>query len=288
MLLSVIIVNYNVKQFLENCLRSVEAAGAGVSMEIYVVDNNSTDGSLAYLTPLFPTVRFIANTNNPGFGKACNQGLSLATGRYVLFLNPDTVVPPDCFTKCLAAMQENHNIGALGVRMVDGDGVFLKESKRALPGAASALFKLFGLSTLFPNSKLFSKYNLGHLDEHQNHSVEVLCGAFMFIRKEVLDITGGFDEAFFMYGEDIDLSYRILKAGYINYYLANPPIIHYKGESTDKQSLKYVKAFYGAMIIFVDKHYTGFRHLFFKGLLYTGIGLRAGMALLRLRPNRTG
>lgn len=282
MTLSIIIVNYNVKYFLEKCLYSVQKAITDIETEIFVIDNNSTDGSVAYLQPIFPQIIFISNKHNTGFGKACNQGLALSSGKYILFLNPDTLVAPDSFTRCINKFETDTTFGAIGVKMVDGDGKFLKESKRSLPEPLSSLYKLFGLSGLFPKSTIFSKYNLGYLDENQNHEVDVLCGAFMMIKKTVLDKTGGFDEAFFMYGEDIDLSYRILKAGYANYYLSETTIIHFKGESTDKGSLKYIKAFYGAMIIFVNKHYNGLQKFFFKGLLFAGIAVRAVISTISI------
>lgn len=275
--LSVIIVNYNVKHFLEQCLCSVEKAARQLSAEIIVVDNNSTDGSLAYLQPRFPAVHFIANTENTGFAKACNQGLAKATGQYLLFLNPDTIVPEDCFTSCIRFMKDQPGAGALGIRMVDGSGRFLRESKRAFPSPLTSLYKLSGLSRLFPRSRTFSRYHLGHLPETDNNEVDVLAGAFMFIRKEVLDKTGGFDEDFFMYGEDVDLSYRIQKAGYSNYYFAGSSIIHFKGESTRKGSMNYVRMFYTAMIRFVRKHYGGSRAGLFTTLIYAGIWLRAGL-----------
>lgn len=276
--LSIIIVNYNVKHFLEQCLCSVRKAIDGLSAEVIVIDNCSVDHSLEYLRPRFPEVQFIANTENAGFAKACNQGLAIATGRYILFLNPDTLVPEDCFTRCIRFFNEHPDAGALGVKMVDGCGRFLKESKRSFPSPVTSLFKLTGLSQLFPRSGFFSRYHLGQLDEDQDHEVEVLAGAFMLIRKDVLDKVGGFDEAFFMYGEDIDLSYRIREAGFRNYYFAGTPIIHFKGESTRKDSANYVKMFYKAMSIFVSKHYAGGKAGIFRVLLHIAIGVRGLMA----------
>ncbi len=230
-----------------------------------------------YLTQRFPSARFIANKENVGFAKACNQGSQQATGKYILFLNPDTILPEDCFQKCIFFFESTKDAGALGVKMLDGSGKFLKESKRSFPSPMTSLYKLFGLSKLFPRSKVFSKYHLGHLEENENHEVDVLAGAFMMIKKEVLDNFGGFDEAFFMYGEDVDLSYRIQKAGYKNYYLAETSIIHFKGESTRKGSMNYVKMFYNAMSIFVRKHYGGSRAGFFIFLIYIAIWLRAAL-----------
>ncbi|RYY62646.1 MAG: glycosyltransferase [Chitinophagaceae bacterium] len=273
-ILSVIIVNYNVRFFLEQNLRSVIAASAGLETEIFVIDNHSADNSLAYLQPLFPSVKFIGNTVNHGFGKACNQGLALATGKYILFLNPDTILPEDGLSKPLSFLEQQSDAGALGIRMLDGRGRFLRESKRAFPSPRTSLFKLAGLSRLFPRSPLFARYHLGHLRNDQNQQVDVLSGAYMMIRKEVLDRTGGFDESFFMYGEDIDLSYRIQLAGYKNYYFAGTSIIHFKGESTRRASANYVKMFYQAMSIFVRKHYGVSRAGFFNFSIQLAIGIR--------------
>ncbi|MES1214545.1 MAG: glycosyltransferase [Bacteroidota bacterium] len=278
MLISVIIVNYNVKHFLEQCLCSVRKAAAGSDAEIIVVDNNSSDGSISFLQPLFPSVLFLSNKENTGFSKACNQGLAASKGKYILFLNPDTIVPEDCFTKCISFLDSHADAGALGIRMLDGGGKFLKESKRAFPEPLTSLYKLFGLSRLFPRSRTFAKYHLEYLPEKENHQVDVLAGAFIMVKKEVLEKTGSFDETFFMYGEDIDLSYRIQKAGYKNYYFAESCIIHFKGESTRKLSLNYVRMFYNAMNVFVRKHFSGSRAGLFNFIIHIAIWLRAGMS----------
>ena len=275
MQLSVIIVNYNVKYFLEQCLCSVIKACRNIDAQIIVVDNNSTDGSKEFLLPKFPLVKFICNNVNMGFAKANNQALLQADGAYILFLNPDTIVPEDCFENCIHFFQSHANAGALGVRMIDGTGNFLKESKRAFPSPLTSLYKLSGLTKLFPRSKIFAKYHLGHLPENENQEVDVLAGAYMMAPKKILDETGGFDETFFMYGEDVDLSYRIQKAGYKNYYFAESTIIHFKGESTKKETLNYVRMFYSAMSLFVKKHYSGSRAGLFNFLIQTGIFLRA-------------
>ncbi|MEO5945930.1 MAG: glycosyltransferase [Chitinophagaceae bacterium] len=280
MKLSVIIVNYNVKLFLEQCLCSVQKAILGMDAEIIVIDNNSSDNSIDYLTPKFPAVNFIANKENTGFAKACNQGLLQSKGNYILFLNPDTIVPEDCFTKCISFFETNKDVGAIGIRMLDGSGIFLKESKRSFPSPSTSLYKLFGLAKMFPHSKVFSRYHLGHLNENENNEVDVLAGAFMMIKKEVLDKTGGFDETFFMYGEDVDLSYRIQKAGYKNYYFADSSIIHFKGESTRKGSMNYVRMFYNAMSIFVRKHYGGSKAGLFSFLIHIAIWFRAGLTAI--------
>lgn len=256
MQLSIIIVNYNVKYFLELCLYSVQKACEKIEAEIFVVDNNSSDGSKDYLPQKFPGVNFKWNIENVGFGKANNSVLSEAKGDYILFLNPDTIVPENCFTKCLHFFKEYNNCGALGVKMIDGHGVFLKESKRSFPSPAASFFKMTGMAKLFPSSKLFASYYAGNLAVNKNNIVDALAGAFMMLSKEAIKITKGFDEDFFMYGEDIDLSYRIQNAGLVNYYFADTTIIHFKGESTQKQSAGYVKHFYGAMRLFVQKHYA--------------------------------
>lgn len=275
MQLSVIIINYNVKYFLEQCLYSVRRAVKDIQAEVIVVDNLSEDNSLSYLQPHFPEVRFLSNSENLGFSKACNQGLQSSKGEYILFLNPDTLVPEDCFKNCFAFFESHPDAGAIGIKMLDGSGKFLKESKRSFPSPSASLYKLFGLSRIFRKSKIFSKYHLGYLDPAQSHEVDVLAGAFMMVKKEVLEKTGGFDETFFMYGEDVDLSYRIQKAGYKNYYFAGSSIIHFKGESTRKGTLNYIRMFYKAMSIFVRKQYGGSRARIFNIMVHSAIWFRA-------------
>jgi GT2 family glycosyltransferase len=203
-----------------------------------VVDNDSIDGSVEMVRKQFPEVKLMVNTENVGFSRANNQALKIATGEYQLLLNPDTIVEDDTFRKIVAFMDAHPDAGALGVKMMDGKGKFLPESKRGLPTPSVAFYKIFGLAKLFPKSKRFGRYHLGFLDKEQTHEVEVLSGAFMLLRKEALEKAGLLDEDFFMYGEDIDLSYRITKAGYKNYYYPEARIIHYKGESTKKNSIK--------------------------------------------------
>lgn len=281
MKLSVIIVNYNVRYFLEQCLLSVQRAIEGLDAEVFVVDNNSADDSVAVVRQRFEWVQLIANTNNPGFSKANNQAIKQATGAYILLLNPDTVVPEDCFRKCLSYLDEHPNTGALGARMIDGSGVFLPESKRGFPSPWVAFAKTFGLAGLFPQSPWFNRYHLGHLTAHETHTVDVLAGAFMFMRAEALTQIGYLDETFFMYGEDIDLSYRFQLGGYENVYFPAATIIHYKGESTKKGSLNYVRTFYQAMIIFARKHFQGQQARLFVAILQLAIYLRAGITLLQ-------
>ena len=272
--LSVIIVNYNVKYFLELCLLSVEKALKNIEGEIIVIDNISADGSFDFFKNRFPNVTFIWNKTNSGFAKANNQALKIARGNFILFLNPDTIVPEDCFQKCLSFIQSKDNQIALGIKMLDGSGQFLKESKISFPTPATSFYKLSGLSKLFPHSKIFTRYHLGNSNENETQPVDVLAGAFMLVPKKILDITGGFDEAFFMYGEDIDLSYRIQSAGFVNYYFAQSTIIHFKGESTRKGSLNYVKMFYKAMSIFVKKHFRQRPAWLYNFFLHAAIFLR--------------
>ena len=274
MLFSIIIVNFNVKYFLEQCLHSVQNAVTNIDAEIIVIDNNSNDGSKAFFSDKFPNVYFIWNQENVGFSKANNMGLAKATGKFILFLNPDTIVAEDCFDKCLMFFESYQNIGALGIRMIDGGGKFLKESKRGFPSLFPSLFKLFALAAIMPSSKVFARYYLGNLSEYQNHTVDVLSGAFMLIEKKVLDKIGGFDEDFFMYGEDIDLSYRIQNAGFKNYYFAESTIIHFKGESTKKGNLKYVQLFYGAMNLFLKKHNSSAKSTLYSFFINIAIGLK--------------
>jgi len=279
MKLSVILVNYNVCHFLDQALGSVRNAMAHITGEIIVVDNNSVDGSVEMLTTKYPEVILIRNKKNVGFSKANNQGIKIAKGEYVLLLNPDTLVEEDTFLKCISFMDARSEAGGLGVKMLDGKGVFLPESKRGLPSPAVAFYKIFGLAALFPASRKFGRYHLGFLDKEQTHEVEILSGAFMFMRKSVLDQIGYLDEDYFMYGEDIDLSYRILKAGYRNYYYPETRIIHYKGESTKKTSINYVFIFYRAMIIFAEKHFSSKNAWLFSFLINIAIYIRAAMAI---------
>lgn len=248
--------------------------------EVIVVDNNSVDGSQQMLREKFQDqITLIENTDNPGFSKANNQGIRIAKGRYVLLLNPDTIVEATTFSKCLEFMDARPKAGALGVKMIDGQGIFLPESKRALPTPWVSFYRIFGLAALFPRSKRFGKYHLTYLDPQETHEVEILSGAFMWMRKSALDEIGYLDETFFMYGEDIDLSYRFLLGGFQNYYFAQTQIIHYKGESTKKGSLNYVRVFYQAMIIFAEKHFGGNRKRLFIASIRLAVYFRALIAI---------
>ena len=278
--LSVVIVNYNVVFFLEQCLNSVFAASKNLNVQIFVVDNNSVDGSINMLKENFSSVVLIENKENVGFSKANNQAIKRANSPYVLLLNPDTVIEEDTFDKCIDFMNSNTDCGGLGLRMLDGKGNFLPESKRGFPSPSVAFYKIFGLSYLFPKSQKFGRYHLGFLSEFEVNEVDVLSGAFMLLRKVTLEKVGLLDEQFFMYGEDIDLSYRIKLGGYKNYYFPETKIIHYKGESTKKSSVNYVFVFYKAMILFAKKHFSNKNANLFSFAINLAIYMRASLSLI--------
>ena len=265
---------------LENCMFSVQKAMQIIDGETIIVDNNSTDGSKENLAAKFPGAKFIFNNENLGFAKACNQGFKISSGDHILFLNPDTILSETCLTDCISFFKTHPDAGAVGVRMLDDKGEFLKESKRGLPSPSASFYKLFGLTAIFPGSKTIAKYYQGHLPENENNPVDVLSGAFMMIKKPVFEKINGFDETFFMYGEDIDLSLRINQLGFKNYYLGKISITHLKGGSTI-YNYKYVKDFYGAMKLFVKKHYND-KSTLYKLFLHAGIGIRKMMSMLTL------
>ncbi len=281
MKLSVIIVSYNVRSLLEDCLRSAEKASLGIDSEIIVVDNNSADNSAGMVAQKFPEVKLIRNKENLGFSRANNQARDHAGGEYVLFLNPDTVIKENTFKVCIDFMDSHPGAGAMGVKMTDGKGRYLPESKRAVPTPMIAFYKLSGLTALFPRSKTFGRYYLGHLDKDKPHQIEVLTGAFFFARKEALDKVGWFDESFFMYGEDIDLSCRLLQNNFTVHYHPGTSIIHYKGESTRKSSINYVLIFYRAMAIYAKKHFNSPGTFLLVFLLFIAIYFRAGLSIFK-------
>lgn len=258
--LSIVIVNYNVRYYLEQCLQSVRRASRTLQVEVLVVDNLSTDGSIPYLKERFPEVTFIENNENVGFARANNQAIALAKGRYVLLLNPDTIITEHTLTDFVHFMDEHPEAGAAGAYMLRTDGTFAPESRRGLPTPFVASCKMMGLSALFPKSRLLGRYYMRYLDENEVNEIEIISGAYMFLRREALDKVGLLDESFFMYGEDIDLSYRIMKGGYKNYFVPSR-MLHYKGESTEKSSYRYVYTFYQAMHLFFRKHYTHYSFL---------------------------
>ena len=280
MVLSIVIVNYNVKEFLTQCLESIYRSKTEYTFEVIVVDNASADSGESRILKAFPEVRWIANTENIGFGRANNQGFEAAKGTYTLILNPDTVVQEDTLEVCIDYLKSHPEVGGLGIKGIDGTGQFLPESKRGLPTPMTALWKITGLSRIFTKSSFFARYHMGHLDPDGNHKVDILVGCFMMVPTALLREVGGFDPRYFMYGEDIDLSYELLKTGHENHYISDSQIIHYKGESTKRGSLNYVKMFYQAMILFARKQFSGSSALAYTLLIYVGIYLRAGLALL--------
>ncbi|MGS4346648.1 glycosyltransferase family 2 protein [Myroides odoratus] len=254
MQLSIIILNYNVRYFLEQCIKSVQSAIEGIEAEIIVVDNNSQDDSAQMMETLFPEVCYIANQENLGFPKGNNIGVKQAKGKYICILNPDTVVAEDTFHQLLTLFESKRKLGIVGCQLIDGRGGFLPESKRGIPTYWRSFMKVSGLYRLFPSSTLANGYYASHLPADNSGPVEILVGAFMFMSRSLYSELGGFDERFFMYVEDTDLSYSSLKQGYENYYYADTTIIHYKGESTDKD-LEYVKRFHRGTQIFYEKHF---------------------------------
>lgn len=283
MLISVIIVNYNVKYFLEQCLLSVIKAAQNLAVEILVVDNNSTDGSKAFFADKFKEVHFFWQQENVGFGKANNFALTKAKGEFILFLNPDTILEEHTFVKSLDFYKQHKQAGGMGVKMIDGSGTFLKESKRMLPDFSTSFFKMLGFSHLFPGSKIFDRYYAGHVKEKETSEIDILAGAYFMLPKSIAQKLSGFDPDFFMYGEDVDLSYRIQKLGYKNYYFPPITLLHFKGESTQKKSDLYVKHFYGAMQLFIDKH---FKDRWSRPLIKFSIKLAAYLANLKISLNR--
>jgi len=278
--LSIVIINYNVKAFLTQCLDSIYRSQTQYSYEVIVIDNASADSGKDMILRLFPKVRWTDNAQNVGFGKANNQGFEQAKGDYTLILNPDTVLREDTLEVSFNYLKAHPEVGGLGIKGIDGSGQFLPESKRGLPTPMTAFFKISGLSRIFPRSPVFSRYHLGHLDPDSNHQVDILVGCYMMVPTDLLHQVGGFDPQYFMYGEDIDLSYELLKTGRQNHYLAESQIIHYKGESTKRGSLNYVRMFYQAMVLFARKQFSGGSALAYTLLIYTGIYLRAGLAIL--------
>ena len=285
MKLSVIIVNYNVKHYLWQCLDSVRRAAEGLDVEVWVVDNASSDGSIDFLQPLFPEVHFVANNENTGFSRANNQAIRQSNGELVLLLNPDSFIAEDTLQHCIQFFEEHPRAGALGIHMVNRDGSFARESRRGLPTPATSFYKVLGLSRLFPTHPRFAHYHMGHLPEFADGKVEVLSGAFMILRREALDQVGLLDETYFMYGEDIDLSYRIEQANWECWYTPKL-MLHYKGESTQQTSFRYVYNFYHAMLIFFRKHFTR-RYWFTWLFVELAVLLIAALSMCRKWLKRT-
>ncbi len=279
--ISVVIVNYNVKDLAENCISSVYKANDGkYDIEIFFVDNNSIDGSSEYISEKFPRVNVISNERNLGFSKANNLALRRVCGKYVLILNPDTLLEEGTFEKLINFAENNQNTGAVTSRLILANGKLDSACRRSFPTPSVAIPRILGLSKLFPGNRIFGKYNLTYLDENKTYEVDAICGAFMFIPKKVLDETGLFDEDYFMYGEDLDLCFRIKKKGYRIFYYPEITTIHFKGESTKKTNLSYVNNFYGAMKIFVRKNFSGASRLL-SIILQLGIYARSAASYIK-------
>lgn len=273
--LSIIIVNYNVADFISLCLDSVSLAIKNISTEVIVVDNDSHDNSVEVIKKHFPFVQLIESDTNLGFSKANNLAYSKAKGKYIHFLNPDTVIPEDYYDTLIPFMENTPNVGAVGPRIVDGKGSFAPDSKKSFPSFWVSVSKVLGLSQVFSNSSFFNKYYAAHIDEYETAEVDILSGSTLLIKKEVIDdVNGAFDESYFMYCEDVDLCYRIQQAGYQNYYVPKVSMIHYKGESTKKLSYSYMKVFYTAHALFVKKYYPKNLGALYNFALKMVLGLR--------------
>lgn len=282
--LSIIIVNYNVRDFLHHALVSLQKAMKGIRGEIIVVDNASDDGSIEMIRKRFPSVQLIASRQNLGFAKANNIGLKLARGKFLLLINPDTLVQEDTLKVMLRFFEENPDVGLAGCKILNPDGTFQLACRRSFPRPWAAFTKMAGLSSLFPNSRLFGRYNLTYLSPDETYELDAVSGSFMMVRREAYEQVGGLDEDFFMYGEDLDWCYRIQRSGWKNYYVHTTQIIHYKGESTKRSSLNEIRTFYQAMHLFVQKHLSS--SLVFMFLLRFAITVSSRLAILRafLRP----
>jgi GT2 family glycosyltransferase/lipopolysaccharide/colanic/teichoic acid biosynthesis glycosyltransferase len=283
-LLSIIIVNYNVREFLHHALVSLQKAMKGIRGEIIVVDNASDDGSIEMVRRRFPKVHLIANKSNLGFAKANNVGLKIARGRYILLINPDTLVQEDTLQVMIRFFEENPDVGLAGCKILNPDGTFQLACRRSFPAPWDAFTKMTGLSALFPGSRLFGRYNLTYLSPDETYELDAVSGSFMMVRREAYEQVGGLDEEFFMYGEDLDWCYRIQRGGWKNYYVHSTQIIHYKGESTKRSSLDEIRTFYQAMHLFVQKHLSS--SLVFAFLIRFAITVSSRIAIVRafLRP----
>ncbi len=285
MKLSIVIVSYNVKHYLAQCLRSVQAATEGMEAEIIVVDNASIDGSREYITRHFPMVRWIQNKENAGFSKANNQGIKVSSGEYILILNPDTLLSADTLKGCIKFMDTHEDAGSVGVRLLRPDGSFAYESRRKAPKAIPLFYKVTGLTALFPRSLFFGSYYVSHVSPLITQPVEILTGAFNLFRKKAGEEIGFWDERFYMFGADIDFSYSLLKKNWKNYYLPFP-VLHYKGESVNRETFRYNYLFYRSILIFFRKHYVHYNWLSMP--IRMGIYLKATTTWLYQQKRRLG
>lgn len=289
--ISVVIVSYNSKQFLRLCLGSVSVAafrasvGAEAETEILVVDNNSTDGSAAMVAESFPGVRLICNGSNRGFAAACNQGIEASSGRYILILNPDTVVAAGTLSECTRFMRDRPEAGVLGVKLTDRNGKFLPESKRGIPYPATAFFRMSQIYRLFPRSNSLNNYYMGHISPGATVEVGAVTGAFMFMRREAVIAASLFDERYFLYGEDIDLCMKISEAGFGVWYTGAITITHFKGQSGAMYTLKGLKEFFRSMHLFIIKNFAGRYPFAFRAAMHIGVGMAFILALILRTPS---
>lgn len=277
MKLSVVIVNYNVKYYLEQCLHSLYKALEGIESEVVVIDNASIDGAEAYITPEFPQVKWIQNTTNAGFSKAANQGIIRTTGEYILLLHPDTLLPADVLGHCLRFMDSHAEAGAVGVRLLHSSGAYAVESRRLAPHPIPLFYKVVGLASLFPHSCIFGTYYCSRVSPLIEQDVDILPSPFTLFRRKAGEEIGFMDEGFYLFGADIEFSYSLQRKGWKNYYLPTP-ILHYKGESVNKESFRYNYWFYRAILIFFRKHYVHYLWLSFP--IRLGIYAKAGITWL--------
>jgi GT2 family glycosyltransferase/lipopolysaccharide/colanic/teichoic acid biosynthesis glycosyltransferase len=278
--LSIVIVNYNVKHFLEQCLMAIERARRDLKIEIFIVDNASVDGSPAMIKKKFPQVKLIENHRNLGFSKANNQALRLCQGRYILLLNPDTLIQEDTLVELIRFLESRPKAGAVGCMLINPDGSFQAGSRRSLPTPWVAFTRIVGLSRIFPHSPIFGRYNLTYIKPDRETEIDVLSGSLMMLRREAIAGVNYFDEDYFMYGEDIDLCYRIKQAGWQIFYTPRTKAIHYKGESSKRSEFSYLANFYSAMLIFINKHFPTRYSRPVKYLIALGIVIRAWFSYL--------
>ncbi|MFM9328681.1 glycosyltransferase family 2 protein [Paenibacillus mesotrionivorans] len=286
--ISIIIVNYRTLRLTMDAIKSVFQSVTERKYEVILIDNNSSDGIIEIATNNYPQILTIENQNNVGFAKANNQGISIASGRYILLLNSDTVICQDTIEFMVSIMDAHPTVGASGCKVVLPNGELDKACRRGFPTPSASFYYAFGFSKLFPNVPRFNQYQLGYLDPDESYPVDCLVGAFMMVRREVIDQVGGLDEEFFMYGEDIDWCYRIKQAGWEIYYYPKTSITHYKGASSRRKPFKIVYEFHRAMWLFHRKHYKKKYLPLVNGLVYLGIGIKLLMALIKNGMKRLG
>ena len=284
--LTVVIVNYNVKYYVEQCIHSVLRATDGLDVEVSVVDNHSHDGSVDYLRKRFPGISIIESNHNLGFSRANNVAIRQTESEYVLMLNPDTIVSEDSICESVRFLDAHPKAGAVGVKMLNSNGIKAKESRRGIPTPLTAFYKMCGLCARYPRHPKYGKYYMGYMPWDKPSEIEVISGAYFMVRRSVLMEVGMLDEDYFMYGEDIDLSYRLLKGGWKNWYVPEQ-ILHYKGESTAKSSFRYVHVFYKAMLTFFNKHYSHLR-FWFTIPVKIAIYLKATWELIKMKTQQAG